>query len=402
MLAASSPNPSKFPRVHQLFDASFTGGGGARFDRLATRLARRALPLLHRVTSSVTADVPLLEASLAKLDPTLSLRHIRARVVAVRPETHDVNTYVLRPNGRFGSFRAGAYVTLHLTIAGQRVDRNYSLSSAPGDDGLVSITIKRVPGGLVSNHLADTVRKGSVLELSAPTGKFLLPAQVPDKLLLISAGSGITPVMSILRALLASRAATQISFLHFARSPQDVIFHDELARIAARHDNVKLTLCVERADSTWSGAEGLFSPCLLERVEPDFRTLETYLCGPGGFMKAVMQTLEGKDADLAKLHYERFSLDFDVSAFLEQSQLVRFVKTGVESLSTGPLTILDQAEKHGVRLPSSCRMGVCGTCRTTKLKGVVVDVTTGATSSAGEELIYPCISVARGAVEMSL
>jgi ferredoxin-NADP reductase len=390
MLAASSPNPSAFPRTNQ------------PLRKIARRLARRALPLLHRVTSSVTADVPLLEASLAKLDPTLSLRHILARVVAVRPETHDVNTYVLRPNGRFSAFRAGSYVTLHLTIDGKQVDRNYSLSSAPGDDGLVSITVKRVPGGLVSNYLADTVREGSVLSLSAPTGKFVLPERVPDKLLLISAGSGITPVMSMLRTLLATKADTQISFVHFARSPHDVIFRDELTRIATRHDNVKLTLCVERADDSWDGAVGLFTPCLLEQVEPAFRTMETYLCGPGGFMKAVMQTLEGRQADLAKLHYERFSLDFDVSAFLEQSQLVRFIKTGVESLSTGPLTILDQAEKHGVRLESSCRMGVCGTCRTTKLKGVVVDVTTGAVSGAGEELIYPCISVARGAVEMAL
>jgi ferredoxin-NADP reductase len=350
----------------------------------------------------VTAELPLLEATLARVDPTLSLRHIRARVVSVRAETHDVNTYVLRPNGRFGSFKAGAYVTLHLTIDGQRVDRNYSLSSAPGEQGLVSITVKRVPGGVVSNYLADTLREGSVLSLSAPTGKFVLPGVVPDKLLLISAGSGITPVMSMLRMLLATRADTQITFVHFARTPQDVIFRDELTRIAAQHENVKLALCVERADSTWDGAVGLFTPCLLEQVEPEFRTMETYLCGPGGFMKAVMQTLEGRQADLAKLHYERFSLDFDVSAFLEQSQLVRFVKTGVESLSTGPLTILDQAEKHGVRLESSCRMGVCGTCRTTKLKGVVVDVTTGAVSGAGEELIYPCISVARGAVEMAL
>ena len=390
MLAASSPNPSTFPYQNQ------------PLRKIARGLARRALPLLHRATSALTADVPLLEASLARIDPTLSLRHIRARVVAVRPETHDVNTYVLRPNGRFGAFRAGAYVTLHLTIDGKRVDRNYSLSSAPSDDGLVSITVKRVPGGLVSNYLADTLKRGHVLELSAPAGNFLLPAQVPSKLLLISAGSGITPVMSMLRMLIARAPTTQISFVHFARSPSDVIFRDELERIATRHPNVKLTLCVERADDTWSGAQGLFTPCLLEQTEPDFRTMETYLCGPGGFMKAVMQTLEGRQADMARLHYERFSLDFDVSAFLEQSQLVRFVKSGVESLSTGPLTILDQAEKHGVRLESSCRMGVCGTCRTTKLKGVVVDVTTGASSGTGEELIYPCISVARGAVEIAL
>jgi len=393
MLAAQTSTPSTFPRDHK------------QLRWMASRLKKRALPLLHRAASAVTADVPLLEASLARLDPTLSLRHIRARVVDVRAETHDVRTFVLRPNGRFGSFRAGAYVTLHLNIGGQRVDRNYSLSSAPGDHGLVSITVKRVPGGLVSNYLADTLETGDVLDLSAPAGQFVLPAALPNKLLLISAGSGITPVMSMLRKLLDERdhsAHVQITFLHFARSPSDVIFRAELETIAASHPHVNVSLCVERKDDTWKGAEGLFTPCLLEQVEPAFRDTETYLCGPAGFMKAVMQTLEGRGADMAKLHYERFNLDFDVSAFLHQSQLVRFTKTGVESLSTGPLTILEQAEKHGVRLESSCRMGVCGTCRTVKTKGVVVDVTTGAESGAGEELFYPCISVARGAVEIAI
>lgn len=390
MLSAASPNPSTFP------------GRSKPLRKIAMRLARRALPLLDRATSSVTADVPLLEASLARLDRTLSLRHVRARVIAVIAETHDVNTYVLRPNGRFGSFRPGSYVTLHLDIDGRRIDRNYSMSSAPANDGLVSITVKRVPGGLVSNYLADHLKKGSVIDLSVPAGKFVLPQTLPEKLLLISAGSGITPVMSMLRALIDRDEKTQITFLHFARSPRDIIFRDELERIAARHANVKLSLCVEQGDETWSGPQGLFTPCLLEQTEPAFRDTETYLCGPSGFMKAVMQTLEGQKADMAKLHYERFNLDFDVSAFLHESQLVRFLKTGVESLSTGPLTILEQAEKHGVRLESSCRMGVCGTCRTTKKKGTVVDVTTGAVSGDGEELFYPCITVARGAVEVAL
>jgi stearoyl-CoA 9-desaturase NADPH oxidoreductase len=396
-LAAQSSSPRRSPRI-------FTRNP-EQLRLIAGRLVRRALPLLHRATSAVTADVPLLEASLARLDPTLSLRHIRARVVEVRAETHDVYTYVLRPNGRFGAFRAGAYVTLHLQIDGQRVDRNYSLSSAPGAHGLVSITVKRVPGGVVSNYLADTLKKGDVLDLSAPAGQFVLPAVLPSKLLLISAGSGITPVMSMLRKLLGeadNSAGVQITFLHFARSPSDIIFRDELEAIAACHPHVKVALCVERRDEHWQGAEGLFTPCLLEQVEPAFRDVETYLCGPAGFMKAVMKTLEARGADMAKLHYERFNLDFDVSAFLEQAQLVRFTKTNVESLSTGPLTILEQAEKHGVRIESSCRMGVCGTCRTVKSKGVVVDVTTGAVSGAGEELFYPCISVARGAVEIAL
>jgi ferredoxin-NADP reductase len=378
-----------------------------QLQRFASKLVRRALPLLHRASASVTADIPLLEASLGRIDPTLSLRHVRARVVAVRAETHDVNTYVLRPNARFGTFKPGSYVTLNLVIDGQKVDRSYSLSSAPSEDGLISITVKRVPGGLVSNYLADHLERGSILDLSVPTGQFVLPPTLPEKLLLISAGSGVTPVMSMLRHLLASGAESQITFLHFARTPEDVIFRDELDSIRSRHPHVKIHLCVERGDENWTGASGLFEARHLEAAAPDFRDMETFLCGPAGFMKVVMQTLEAGKADMGKLHYERFNLDFDVSAFLGETQLVRFVRTGVESLSTAtaearPRTILEQAEARGVRIESSCRTGVCGTCRCTKLKGVVVDVTTGEASDAGEGFFYPCISVARGAVEVAL
>lgn len=390
MLAAPVSNGTEFPRRSK------------QLQRLALRLVRRALPLLDRASAAFTADIPLLEASLGRLDPTLSLRHVRARVVAVRPETHDVNTYVLRPNARFGTFRPGSYITLHLEIDGRKVDRAYSLSSAPNEDGLISITVKRVPDGLVSNYLADHLKRGAVLDLSVPTGQFLLPRAVPEKLLLISAGSGITPVMSMLRHLLANGTTSEITFLHFARTPRDVIFADELESIRTRHPHVRVAVCVERADADWTGLSGLFNADLLETHAPEFRGTETYLCGPAGFMKVVMQTLEGSEADLGKLHYERFSLDFDVSAFLGQTQLVRFVRTGVESLSTGPRTILEQAEAHGVRVESSCRIGVCGTCRCTKQKGVVVDVTTGEASADGEGFFYPCISVARGAVEVVL
>jgi len=370
--------------------------------QLASRLVRRALPLLDRASATVTADIPLLEASLARIDRTLSLRHVRARVVEVRAETHDVNTYVLRPNARFGSYRPGAYVTLHLDIEGKRVERAYSLSSAPSRDGLISITVKRVPGGLVSNYLADNLRRGTVLDLSAPLGNFVLPEVVGERLLMISAGSGITPVMSQLRHLLATKSATEVTFLHFARSPNDVIFKAELDAIRAQHPHVRVHLCVENAEDDWEHARGMFTAELLEAAAPGYRETETYLCGPAGFMKAVMQALEAGQADLGRLHYERFNVEFDVSAFLGQTQLVRFTKSGVESLSTNPITILEQAEARGVRAESSCRTGVCGTCRCRKKSGVVVDVTTGAESDAGEGFFYPCVSIARGTVEVEL
>jgi ferredoxin-NADP reductase len=379
-------------------------------------LARRAVPVLDRATTRIVADVPLVEAALKRVDATLSLRGVRARVVSISDETHDTKTYWLRPNARFGSFRPGSYITLQLVIDGQPVQRTYSLSSAPRADGLISITVKRVPGGRVSNWLADTLRPGHVLELSAPQGQFVLPPALPPKLLLISAGSGITPVMSLLRQLVNDAAPCEVVFMHFARSPRDIIFRSELERIAQHHRNIRVVLCVEASgpcgssesgagtdDATaWTGALGRFCESQLQEAAADFRSLDTYLCGPAPFMQCVMQTLERADADMAKLRYERFNVEFDVSMFLEHAQLLRFVRSGSESISTRPRTILEEAESAGVAITSGCRAGNCGTCRSRKRSGVVVDITTGLESSAGDEFIYPCVSVARGTVEIDL
>lgn len=132
-------------------------------------------------------------------------------------------------------------MTLELRIDGRLVRRSYRISSSPRSDGLVCVTIKRVEGGLVSNWLANTLRPGHVLELSGPQGQFVLPAKLPSKLLLLSGGSGITPVMSMLRQLVAQRSTCQVVFLHFARSPRDIIFHQELTQIADAHPNIRRT-----------------------------------------------------------------------------------------------------------------------------------------------------------------
>ncbi|HMJ11950.1 MAG TPA: hybrid-cluster NAD(P)-dependent oxidoreductase [Polyangiaceae bacterium] len=391
MLAASSALVDRLPAKTRTLPA--------RLSRQGVRLAR---PWLDRASSRVHAKVPLLEEVLARVDPTLSLHRILARVVAVREETHDVKTFVLRPNARFGTYRPGAHVRVHLTIDGRAVQRTYSLSSAPAADGTISITVKRVAGGLVSNHLADTTARGHVLELSAPDGQFTLPAVLPEKLLMISAGSGITPVMSMLRHLVATRSTAHVTFLHFARTPRDVIFAQELEDAARNMANVRVVLCVEQGEPGWSGHIGRFSQDLLAQVAPEFRNLDTYLCGPGGFMRTVMHTFEAADADLSKLRFELFNADLDVSSVLDRAHQVRFARTGVDSLSNRPLTILQQAEAQGVRVETGCRAGTCGTCRCRKTRGVVFNLATNRESHDGEEMIYPCVSVARSSVEIDL
>lgn len=373
-----------------------------------SKAVRRARPVLDRASARVSMDAPLLEAALAKIEPTLSLRVVRARVMGITQETPDTKTFWLRPNARFGSFRPGSYVTLQLSIDGQVFARSYSLSSPPRPDGLISFTVKRVPGGRVSNWLADTVRPGQVVELSAPQGQFVLPAKLPKKLLMISAGSGITPVMSMLRQLSVAASRPEIVFLHFARTPDDIIFRAELERIASMNAGIRLEFCVESASTAvsaeppWTGALGRVSDAFLSGIAPDFASLDTFLCGPSGFMQAVLQIYERAGADLSKLRYERFNTEFDASQFLDHTQLVRFVRSGTERLSNRPRTILEEAEGAGLRVEFGCRAGNCGTCRCRKTRGVVVDITTGLASGEGAEFIFPCVSVARGTVEVEL
>jgi len=390
------------PSLAPFLSADLLGKFNEVQSSIRSRLEAHALPWLDRAVAGTEADLPLVEAALRRLDPTLSLRAIRARVVAVRSETHDVKSFVLRPNARFTRFRAGSYVTLQLSIDGRPVQRSYSISSAPSRDGLFTITVKRVAGGLVSNWLADNVQVGHVLELSPARGQFVLPEALPGELLLVSAGSGVTPVMSMLRQLVSARAPVQVTFLHFARTPRDIIFREELARIESEVDNVRMVFCTEEADADWSGERGRFSRQLLETVAPRFRELDTFMCGPSPFMQAVVQTLEQSGADLSRLRYERFGADFDASKFLQHGQIVRFLRSGGESIASRPRTILEEAESLGVTIESGCRAGNCGTCRCLKRSGVVTDVITGLESGAGEELIYPCVSVPRGTVEVEL
>ena len=366
------------------------------------RAGRRALPLIDWVTSRVSLDSRRLERLVHAVEPTLSLRDVRARVVAIRLETHDTKTYVLKPNGRFRGFEPGAYLSLRIVVDGEPVVRSYSISSSSSTEGLVAITVKRVDGGIVSNWLFHRLAVGDVVEIGQARGSFLLPKDVPPRILMISAGSGITPVMAMLRHVTSLGAQPKTAFLHFARAPEDIIFRDELAQVAARCPSVGVTICVERAGADWMGPRGRFTAALLEEAAPDFREIPIYLCGPAPFMAEVIKALEATGCDLANLRYEQFTSGADVSAFLATSSLVRFTRSGVETVVSRPRTLLEVAEARGLRPEHGCRMGVCGSCRCEKVRGVVIDITTGRESGDGAESIRPCVSVAKGNVDLDL
>jgi ferredoxin-NADP reductase len=352
--------------------------------RLASGLARRLL--LDRQA----------EFWIGELDATRSLGEIRARVEAVVDETHDVKTFMLRPNARWRGHRAGQHTLVEVEIEGVRVRRPYSLSSAPGDAHL-AVTVKRAPGGRVSGWLHDHVRPGHVLGLGAATGDFVLPEPAPPKLLLLAAGSGVTPLAAILRDLARRGAIRDVVLLHHARSARDVIFARELDALAARHRRLRLHTCLADAAS----GPGRFDEAQLRALVPDFAERETFLCGPVGLMARVERLWREAGAS-GRLHQERFALPASPRARSRAEPVTVTLARSGRTFTARSGTLLEELERAGERPASGCRMGVCQTCKCRKRSGTVENLLTGAVSSAPDEDIQPCISIARSDLELGL
>lgn len=331
--------------------------------------------------------------------PTFSLSEVRAEVVAVRHQTADSVTLSLRPNGNWQGFRAGQYVRLTVEIDGVRRIRCYSpANSVHATDGLIELTAKTHAGGFVSKHLKQGLRAGMTVGLSQAEGRFALPDVRPARVLLISGGSGITPVMSMLRTLIDEQYRGAITFLHYSNAAKDQIYAAELAEIAARHPNV--TVLRGYAEAQQGGElEGLFCRAHLNAV-PDFAEAEAFLCGPPGMMKAV-QALWADEGLSARLHVEHFSAAPVVVDSANANGDVQFARSERYAKNTGA-TLLDQAESAGLKPESGCRMGICHACTCVKKAGRVRDTRTGEISDAGEAEIQICVSVPVGSVTLDL
>jgi len=238
-----------------------------------------------------------------------------------------------------------------------------------------------------------------VVTLSQADGTFALPAQRPERVLLISGGSGITPVMSMLRTLCDEGHCGQITFLHYSNAAKDVIYAAELAEIAARFPNVKL---LRAFAETSQGCElqGFFSREQLLHAVPDYAEAQAFLCGPPGMMKAV-QKVWADDGIADRLHLEHFSAAPVALDSANAEGEVRFFRSERLAVNNGG-TLLDQAESAGLKPESGCRMGICHACTCRKTAGRVRDTRTGEISDAGESDIQICISVPVGTVTLDI
>ncbi|MES2949137.1 MAG: ferredoxin reductase [Pseudomonadota bacterium] len=334
------------------------------------------------------------EDALAGLHPLLSLTEVRARVLRVVDETATTKTFVLQPNALWTGALAGQFVRVQLEINGRRVERAYSLSSRPGAR-CIAFTVKRQDRGLMSHHLHTTVKVGDVLTLSQALGEFLLPDVLPRKILLLSAGSGITPVMSMLRHLKARDYRGDVMFLHVCRAPDDLIFAAQLQALAADFPSLRLVL-------HYDTSAGFFSPKVLAAQVPDLAERDTWMCGPAGFMDAIHAVWKTQGL-ASSLYSERF-----VGAPLLPSTApgtpvqVAFANSGSTFTTSGTDPLLLQAERAGLTPKHGCRIGICRSCQCIKTSGTVENLQTGEVSSAPNELIRLCISTARSDVALAL
>ncbi|GBG37853.1 ferredoxin reductase [Mycobacterium montefiorense] len=320
--------------------------------------------------------------------PTWTRGDARAKVVDVRRTTPRSLTLTLAPNESFASthaVRAGQYVNVTLDIDGRRRTRCYSPANVEGSTTL-ELTIGRHDGGLVSNYLYEQARHGMVVGLAGAGGDFVLPEQRPRRILLVSGGSGITPVMAMLRTLVAEGHEGEIAFVHYARTPVEACYRDELSAIPG----VRVLYGFTRSGS--GDLEGRFGPQHLAAAMPAPDAV--FVCGPTALVEAVREHCDN-------VHTESFVPPVITASENASGGRIAFADSGVDVIDDGR-SLLEQAESAGLTPENGCRMGICHTCTRRKVSGTVRSLTTGAVSTAPDEDIQICVSVPVGDVDLAL
>ena len=289
------------------------------------------------------------------------------RCIGRRADTHDVTSWqFVATEGTLPAVLAGQCVTLHTEIDGKPQCRAYTLSSSP-QDPFWQVTIKDV--GLVSHHLHQTLQLGDEIRVDGPFGDFNLAVLHCERPLLLSAGSGITPMWAMLRDELAKRPNADIRFIHSARSPEDVIFASDLAALAEAHAGVRHALVLEQAPAAYPWV-GRLTPAMLRELAPDLLARHVYLCGPAPYMAAVCTMLAELGLPAEQLHQESFGLPAGTSSTAPVAAgsdhfWLTLKKSGKKVKILPGQTLLAALEGAGETMMAACRAGVCGACRCT-------------------------------------
>ncbi|MDT4919594.1 MAG: stearoyl-CoA 9-desaturase oxidoreductase [Pseudonocardiales bacterium] len=331
----------------------------------------------------------------ALVKPRWSTRELTGKVVRVRRERGNAATIVVKPDFAWPSHTPGQYLRIGMEINGVRHWRAYSITSDPSHpEGVVSITVKLAEGGRMSPVFVNQVRRGQEVFLGDIEGEFTLPDPLPKSALFISAGSGITPIMAMLRELDRRDALADVVHIHSCRDKDDMIFGSMLRKLAERRDGYQLvevhTTQVPR-----------FTPEDLDRHAADWRERETFLSGPREMIDTVEEYFE-KNERADALHTERFQPVIGNGGGGGDGGTVHFRVTDCEAECESGVSILVGGENAGAKLPFGCRMGICRTCVGWLLDGAVRDLRTGRTEEANGQMVRTCINAPEGHVEIDL
>jgi stearoyl-CoA 9-desaturase NADPH oxidoreductase len=355
--------------------------------------------MAQRVLRSPVVDLLLgphgVDRYLELIRPSLTVTDARAEIIAVHRQTPRSVTLTLRPNRAFGGARAGQFVRVGVEIAGVRRTRTYSpAGSQYAADGELELTVTEHSGGVVSRHLIRHARPGMLLHLGQAQGAFTLPSAAPVRLILISGGSGITPVLAMLRTLCDDDAARDVTFLHYARTREDWLYESELAALAARHDGVRVRHLATRGPD----ARRLDAEVLGEIVDGDTWAA---VCGPPSLLEGARAAWSQRGGRPEQLLAETFTPPSLAVAGAAAEGTLRFLRSDRRApIRAGSL--LEQAEAAGLTPEFGCRMGICHTCTCRKAAGAVRNLRTGEVSEEEDEDIQLCVSVPAGDVALEL
>jgi len=360
-----------------------------------SRLGRRLVVALDALATPHGID-----RYLELVDPAWSVRELRAIVTEVRRQTAGSVTLTLRPNGHWMAFKAGQYTRLSVEVDGVRHTRCYSIASSAHRAASFELTVKVAAGGLVSPYLFAAAHRGMVVGLTPPEGEFILPAPRPDRVVLISGGSGITPVLSMLRTLCDEAHRGPVAFVYYSPHEADMPYRAELAQLSKEHPTVRIlrgfTKEPERGE-----LDGLFCDAHLKAADPAWHDAETYVCGPARLMDAVHARFD-QEGLLGRLHSEAFTPALRTADPAPGSRgTVRFERSGAEIEADGR-SLLELAEAVGLNPTYGCRMGICHTCTRRMGRGTVRDLRTGIARTAVDTDVQLCVHVPDGDVTLDL
>jgi ferredoxin-NADP reductase len=376
---------------------------------VAVCLVQTALVFKKRKQPHASVEFSGIPASSAHLTPPTNHENAKSSVhlllLRTEQQTHDTKTLRFRVlDERLLRAKPGQFLTFQWTIDGQRVTRSYTISSSPVHENYVEITPKRMENGCVSVFLNERAKPGLAVEASGPYGRFYFDETLHKSIVLIAAGSGITPMISMLCYIDDLELATPVTLLYCVRTSADIIFENELARLSRSLTNFKYEVFLSRPDPTWKGRAGRLTEEFVTQNITDLDSPTFFLCGPKGFMDNARQILSTLGVNQDRILQESFG---ESKRPTEPSPLearpvetVVFMQSGKVCQVSDGNTLLDLAEKNGVQIPYGCRQGLCGTCATRVLSGTVqMDVEAGLTAeqkSAG--YVLPCVSRAEGTV----